>query len=221
MPGQTILHGKDFETMTDRHRATLINSISGFKSLGLIGTINEHGITNISVFNSIVHIGAFPPLLGMVFRPDSVRRHTLENILSQKHYTINQVHEAMLPMAHQTSAKYDADVSEFDACGFTPEFSAIGKAPYISESKVKMLLEYRMHFPIPLNDTFFLIGEIIEIKAPTDIIQEDGFVDIHAAGTLTVTGLDAYFSTNFIDRYPYARPQTTIQSLMNRSEERR
>ncbi len=220
MTEQVILQGKDFEAMNDRYRATLINSISGFKSLGLIGTINESGITNIGVFNSIVHIGAFPPILGMIFRPDTVRRHTLENILTNKHYTINQVHEGMLPMAHQASAKYDADISEFTACQFTPEFSDAGKAPYIQESRVKMMLEYRMHIPIPLNDTIFLIGEIIEIKAPSSIIKEDGFVDIHSAGTVSVAGLDAYYSTQFIDRYGYARPNMDLQSLVNKTEDK-
>lgn len=221
MSDQIILHGNDFEAMNNRYRATLINSISGFKSLGLIGTINESGITNIGVFNSIVHIGAFPPMLGIIFRPDTVRRHTLENILSSKHYTINQVHEDMLPMAHQASAKYDADESEFTTCQFTPEFSDIGKAPYIQESRVKMMLEYRMHIPIPLNDTIFLIGEIIEIKAPSNIIKEDGFADIHSAGTVTVAGLDAYYSTQFIDRYAYARPNMSVESLKNTNEETR
>jgi flavin reductase (DIM6/NTAB) family NADH-FMN oxidoreductase RutF len=92
---------------------------SGFKSSGPIGTVNENGISNISVFNSIVHIGAFPPLSGMGFRPDTVRRHTLENILASKHYTINQVHSAMLPMAHLASAKFDDEISEFSACSFS------------------------------------------------------------------------------------------------------
>lgn len=218
---QIMFHGEDFEAMPDRYRATLINSISGFKSLGLIGTMNDKGITNIAVFNSIVHIGASPPLLGMVFRPDTVRRHTLENILSSKYYTINQVHASMLSMAHLASAKFDDDVSEFSGCNFTEEFSEVGKAPYIQESTIKMMLEYRTHMPIPLNGTVLLIGEIIEMKVPKHIINPDGFADIHKAGTLTVAGLDAYYSTNFIDRFAYARPNTPITSLMNTSEDSR
>jgi hypothetical protein len=37
-----------------------------------------------------------------------------------------------------------------------------------------MMLEYRMHLAIPLNGTIFLIGEIIEIRMPKEIIQKDG-----------------------------------------------
>jgi flavin reductase (DIM6/NTAB) family NADH-FMN oxidoreductase RutF len=221
MSEEIILKSEDFNAMSDRYRATFINSISGFKSLGLIGTVNEKGITNISVFNSIVHIGAFPPLLGMVFRPDTVRRHTLENILSGQHYTINQVHSAMLPMAHLASAKFDDETSEFSACNFTAEYGERGTAPYIKESSVKMMLEYRMHIPIPLNGTIFLIGEIIEIRMPKEIIQNDGFVDLQQADTLTVSGLDAYYATSLIDRYAYARPNMPITSLMQLSKDSR
>ena len=47
--------------MEDRKRIALINSLSGFKSLNLIGTINNQGQTNLAIFNSVVHIGANPP----------------------------------------------------------------------------------------------------------------------------------------------------------------
>ncbi len=205
--------------MPERYRATFFNSLSGFKSLALIGTKNADGISNIGVFNSIVHVGANPPLLGMIFRPETVRRHTLENILAHEYYTINHIHHDMLPMAHQASAKFDDDISEFDACNFNEEYSPSGMAPYIRESFVKMMMKYRMHMPIPLNGTIFLIGEIIEVIIPSSYVQEDGFVDLQKAGTLTVSGLDAYYSTEFIDRYAYARPSINPQSLFPRSEQ--
>jgi flavin reductase (DIM6/NTAB) family NADH-FMN oxidoreductase RutF len=76
-----------------------------------------------------------------------------------------------------------------------------------------------MHVPIPLNGTIFLIGEIIEAIIPESYVQEDGYVDLQKAGTLTVAGLDAYFSTELIDRYTYARPGVLPHSLANRREQ--
>lgn len=64
-----------------RQRAALINSLSGFKSLNLIGSISSSKITNLAIFNSVFHLGANPPLMGFIIRPDSVDRHTLQNIL--------------------------------------------------------------------------------------------------------------------------------------------
>ena len=218
MHSNVHIRKEEMATMPDRYRAMLFNSLSGFKSLALIATKNSQGRTNIGVFNSIVHIGAHPPLLGVVFRPDTVRRHTLEHILDLKSYTINHINQTMLPMAHQASAKFDDDISEFTECGFTEEYSITGTAPYIRESTIKMMMEYKMHIPIPLNGTIFVIGEITEAIIPDTCIQEDGYVDLQKAGTLTVSGLDAYFSTELIDRYGYARPGTVPHSLLNSTE---
>jgi flavin reductase (DIM6/NTAB) family NADH-FMN oxidoreductase RutF len=74
----------DLESMEQRFRTNFINSISGFKSVALIGTTDSKSQTNLAIFSSIIHIGANPPLLGFVVRPDSVERHTLENIFRNK-----------------------------------------------------------------------------------------------------------------------------------------
>ncbi|CAD7816239.1 hypothetical protein CHRY9390_03129 [Chryseobacterium aquaeductus] len=66
--------------LEERKRTAMINSLSGFKSLNLIGTINKIGQTNLAIFNSVMHIGANPALMGFICRPDSVERDTLENI---------------------------------------------------------------------------------------------------------------------------------------------
>ena len=46
--------------MEQRKRAHLINSVGGFKSVCLIGTVDKVGQTNLAIFSSIVHIGANP-----------------------------------------------------------------------------------------------------------------------------------------------------------------
>lgn len=60
--------------MDQRFRTHFINSLTGFKSLNLVGTVNESGITNLAVFSQIVHLGADPSLIGMIVRPASVTR---------------------------------------------------------------------------------------------------------------------------------------------------
>ena len=88
---KTCLHFDDLMNMEQRKRANLINSIGGFKSVCLIGTTNNENQNNLAIFNSIVHIGANPPLIGFFVRPDSVERHTLANILNTEYYTINHI----------------------------------------------------------------------------------------------------------------------------------
>ena len=85
-----------------------MNKISGLKSVNLIGSKSAESISNVSIFNSVVHIGANPPLLGFIMRPLTVERHTYENIKSTGFYTINHVSESIHRNAHRTSAKFEA-----------------------------------------------------------------------------------------------------------------
>ena len=82
-------------TIEKRFRGNLINSIGGFKSVCLIGTTDKRGQTNLAIFSSIVHIGASPPLVAFLLRPDSVERHTLSNILETGSYTMNHLNETI------------------------------------------------------------------------------------------------------------------------------
>lgn len=63
-----------------RFRAHLINGLSGFKSANLIGSVDGNRQLNLSIVSSIVHLGANPPLIGMVIRPNTVPRHSLSLI---------------------------------------------------------------------------------------------------------------------------------------------
>jgi ferritin len=65
-------------------RANFINSLSGFKSLSLIGTVNDKGVSNLAVFSNIVHLGADPALIGFINRPLSAAPHTIQNIQDPK-----------------------------------------------------------------------------------------------------------------------------------------
>ncbi|HAC24022.1 MAG TPA: hypothetical protein DCE81_03810 [Cytophagales bacterium] len=62
------------------YRANFVNSLTGFKSVSIIGTINAAGQTNMAIFSSLVHIGSDPALIGFINRPVTAAPHTLANI---------------------------------------------------------------------------------------------------------------------------------------------
>ena len=188
------------------YRANFVNSISGFKSASLIGTISLKKKNNLAIFSSVIHVGANPPTLGFLMRPVSVDRHTYKNIKEVGLYTINHINKEIFKKAHQTSARYDENVSEFDECGLTPEYSEKLKAPYVKESKIKIGLKFVDEQEIKYNGTIFIVGEIVEIILPDDIIAKDGYIDIEKAGTIAISGLDAYHETKRITRLSYAKP---------------
>lgn len=205
---QTLSHFNQSKLleMDSRKRANFINSLTGFKSIGLIGTKNKDGIENLAIFNSFVHIGANPALLGFVSRPDPHLRHTVVNIVETLHYTVNHITEDIYQQAHQTSARYAADVSEFDACGLNPEFKDNFYAPFVKESKIQIALELKEIIDIKTNNTRLVIGEIIGIYFPEANLDEDGYLDLEKSGSIAGSGLDGYHKTNQLGRLSYAKP---------------
>lgn len=195
---------ENIEAFETRYRAKFINSLSGFKSANLIGTIGEKG-TNLCIVSSAVHLGAHPPLIGIIIRPDVSPRHTLNNILNTGYCTLNHVNENIIKEAHQTSARYPEEVSEFDACHLTEEYLGETKVPFVKEANIKMLLKFVREIPIEENGTHFLIMAIVDVYLDKKIVADDGLVDIEKAKTVCVSSLDSYHSTQAVGRLSYAK----------------
>lgn len=196
-----------------RFRTNFINSLSGFKSLQLLGTINQEGLANLAVFNSIFHVGANPPYIGLVVRPDGPEHDTLKNILSQEYYTLNNVCEEFYQQAHQTSARYASGESEFSACGFKEDSIDDFPVPFVKESTIQIGLKLKEQLSVASNGTTIIIGEVVLIRLNEAYLLEDGTVDLEAAGSITVAGLDSYHRTQKIARLAYAKPGVELREL--------
>ncbi len=193
--------------MESRKRAAFMNSLTGFKSASLIGTVDADGHTNLAIFSSVTHLGSNPALIGFINRPDSVDRHTLENILAIRHYTINHIHQDIYQQAHQTSARYPKTVSEFDAVGLTPEWIGEHAAPFVQQSRIKYGMEYVESHRLEVNGTILVIGKVVSVVVPEACIGADGAIEIEQAGTIAISGLDRYHATRRIARLSYAKPE--------------
>lgn len=172
----------------------------------LVGTISEHGVTNCAIFNSILHIGANPPLMGFILRPTTTERHTYSNFKSTGVCTLNHVPTEYHEQAHQTSAKYPSEVSEFTACGFTPEFIESFTAPFVAESPIQIGLRFVQELPIELNGTTLVIGAVEHIRC-SQLPDEGGHMMLDQMAN--VAGLDTYYSLERIASLPYAKVDNT------------
>jgi flavin reductase (DIM6/NTAB) family NADH-FMN oxidoreductase RutF len=195
----------DITELETRFRANLINSLGGFKSLVLVGTKSPQGNENLATFNSLFHIGANPALCGIIIRPNEEKENTLGNIINTRQYTLNHVLPSFYRQAHQCSAKYPPGVSEFAEVGLTPEYMDGIFAPFVHESKIKFACEQVSKTDIDLNGTFLIIGKIIKVILPENVLQPDGFIDLEQAETVTCSGLDSYHTTRRLERLPYAK----------------
>ena len=211
--GSQWFFAKNIEQLDKHYRVNFINGLSGFKSAHLVGSSDENGVDNLAIFSSVFHLGADPALIGMITRPDCVDRHTLANIRNTGHYTLNHVHEGIYQQAHQCSARYSADISEFEAVGLTPERVSISHAPFVKEAFVKILLAQEDIVPIKANGTLLVIGKVLAVNVPTMAINDQGVISYQGLDEVAVVGLDSYYKTKRLARLSYAKPDKALTFL--------
>lgn len=205
---------KELGNLDKNFKNNFINSLSGYKSVNLVGTIDKNDKTNLAIFNSVIHVGSTPPLLGFLIRTPVVPRHSLTNILERNCFTINHISPTFYHKAHQTAARYGKEEkSEFDIVGLTPYFSDRIDAPYVAESPVKIGLEFREKHEIKSNNTIFLVGEVVEIILPERSLLSDGLIDLGVTATITSSGLDTYYTTRKIARLSFANPDSDLSII--------
>jgi len=196
---------EDILKLEKLYRNQLINSISGYKSANLIVSCSNEKIVNVAIFSSVTHFGSNPPILGFVVRPNSVPRDTFENILETKEYTINHISEEMIKDAHQTSARYDKNESEFDYTGLEKELKKNIEIPFVKNSPIQIHLKLLNHYKIKENDTILVLGMIQNIFLNNILLEKDGFVNLSKADIMAVNGLDGYAKPMLIERFSYAK----------------
>jgi len=201
-----IIQNKEISQFEKRYRTAFINSLAGFRQAVLVGTKSADGFPNLAIFNSLIHLGANPALFGLMSRPDTVQRDTLQNILDTKSYTLNYIRSSHYKKAHQTSARYDRGISEFEQVGFPESYHPAFHAPFVEDAVVKIAMALEETIPIQLNGTILIIGSVQHIEIDETLVGTDGFVDLSAADVLISQGLDAYFVANEVGRLPYAKP---------------
>ncbi|MEO1010384.1 MAG: flavin reductase [Bacteroidota bacterium] len=210
-----MLHysAKDLQELPPRFRSNLINTCTGYKSCNLIGTLSDNGTSNLAIFNSVIHIGSNPPLLGFILRPLTVRRDSYNNFKHLGQFTVNHVNKTIIRSAHKTSAKYEKDISEFKESGLTEEYLAGFRAPYVKESAIKIGCGYINEYEIKENGCLLIIGGIEEIYLHASLQHKDGSVHLDRASTISCSGLDGYALPQLLTRLAYARPSEEIREL--------
>ena len=185
-----ILTKDDIAQFEQRYRTAFVNSLAGFRQAVLVGTKSQDNNPNLAIFNSLIHLGANPALLGLINRPDSVQRDTLQNIIETKEYT----------------ARYDKGISEFEKVGFEELYQPFCLAPFVKDAVVSIAMKLEEIIPIQINGTVLIVGSIKQVVIASELIEADGFVALSNDDVLISQGLDAYFVSRPIGRLPYAKP---------------
>jgi flavin reductase (DIM6/NTAB) family NADH-FMN oxidoreductase RutF len=192
-------------SLDKNYRTNLINGISGGKPACLIGTKDSSGTNNLAIFSNIIHIGANPALIGILFRPITDRNHTYQNIKTTQYFTLNHIENSFIEKAHFTSAAFPGDISEFDTCQLIPEIFEGFEAPFVKESQVKIGLKFIEEQFIKANHTILVIGQVEHIFIPKEGLDDEGNVLLETLNGVSIGGLNTYYKLSEIGQFPYAK----------------
>lgn len=204
----------DIDQMEKVPRLNLVNSCVGYKSANLIATRNLEGKTNLAMFGSVLHIGSNPPLLGFIQRPISTSRDTYTNIKEFGWFTVNHVSTSMIKDAHHTSAHYDPEQSEFDHTALEEEYAEGVEVPFVAESPIQVLCRFENEYPIQENGTVLIVAAIEMIRVDFGLMGDDGWLRLDKGAVVAVNGLDGYALPRLLNRFSYARPGESSESLL-------
>jgi len=200
-----VLKKEDLDQLDKIYRINLINSLSGIKPANLIGSRSKNEVDNLAIFSSVVHLGSNPAQFGMVMRPQTeIPKDTYRNILGSGFYTINHVSENFIKNAHYTSAKLEADQSEFDMMDIEQEFITDFYAPFVKNSDVKLGMKHLESLSLP-NGCIFIVGEVQLISINEELIDEEGVLDLEKYNHVGIGGINNYYALKKLDSFPYVR----------------
>ncbi len=196
------------------YRGNLINSITGFKSASLLATRSKYGVDNVAVFSSVTHLGSNPAMFSFIQRPLGYGAgHTYENLKSTGQITLNHINSNLIKKAHQSSAKYAPDQSEFELLAIEKQERDGFHAPFVKEARIQVVASYVNDYLIQENNCRLVICKITDVFLNEDHLLEDGFVNLSEAGSAVINGLDGYGTATIQERWSYATAEKELQSL--------
>lgn len=96
--------------------------------------------------------------------------------MERKAFTVGIPSEALMKEADYVGIASGRDGDKFAATGFTPVKSELVDAPYAAE--IPFVLECRLLHTLEIGLHTLFVGEIMDAKADTAVLGDDGLPDI-------------------------------------------
>lgn len=131
-----------------------------------------------------------PPCVAVSLREE---RHSYTGILQHKAFTISVPSRAFAAQADYFGIVSGRDADKFAVTGLTPMRSSVVDAPYVAE--FPLILECALVQTISLGIHVQLVGEIIDVKADEDVLDDKGYPDASKVQPLIFTPINRAYHT--------------------------
>lgn len=178
------------------------------RPIAFVSTLSKGGVANLAPFSFFNAVGSSPP--AVIFSPatkaDGTDKDTLINLRDVPEFVVNVVSFVMREAMNEASYPFAPGVSEFTEAGFTPLPSKFIKPPRAAESPVH--LECKLHDVVKVGEgplsANICIGEVVCFHVATEMLLEDGTVDVSKIDLVARLGGNDYATIR--DRFALQKP---------------
>ncbi len=146
------------------------------RPIAVVSTLNDDGSNNLAPFSFFTAVSARPMIIAfcpMIRTSTGEMKDTPKNILRQKEFVINIVHEAIVEKINLTSTELPYGEDEFKYAGLTPIDSEVVKAKRIQESLIHFECLFRDHLDYGDQPGAgqLITGEVVRVHIAEDILE--------------------------------------------------
>ena len=177
------------------------------RPIAWVSTVDEQGRGNLAPFSYFQAVCSAPAtvVLGLAWKPDGTMKDTLANILQLREFTVNHVSLSLAEKMLSTSAPFDHEICEWEACEVEMEPPACVRAPRVAAALAGF--ECRLSHAIPLGRTKYgtpsstlVIAHVDHVFVDSALHQRDSAgrllsIPAEKLASLGRLGADSYTST--------------------------
>jgi flavin reductase (DIM6/NTAB) family NADH-FMN oxidoreductase RutF len=168
---------KTFETngaFADNYKF-LIGSILP-RPIAVVSTLNIDGSNNVAPFSFFTAVSAKPMIIAfcpMIRSSTGVMKDTPINILREKEFVVNIVHENIVEKINKTSLEVPYGEDEFKLAGLTPLDSEVVKAKRVKESLIhfECLFRDRLSYGDQPGAGQIITGEVVRVHIDESLLE--------------------------------------------------
>ena len=158
--------------------------------LWIVGSYDENGKPNAMAAAWGGICCSKPPCIAVSLREE---RHSYASILARRAFTISVPSASHAAQADYFGIASGKDTDKFAATGLTPVRSELVDAPYVGE--FPLVLECTLLRTVSLGMHIQFVGEIVDVKADADVLDEKGYPDAAKVRPLIFTPVSRAYHT--------------------------
>lgn len=151
------------------------------RPIAVVSTLNADGTNNVAPFSFFTAVSAKPMIIAfcpMIRSSTGQMKDTPINILREKEFVVNFVHEDLAQKINMTSTELPYGEDEFKFAGLTPIDSEVVKAKRIKECLIHFECKFRdqLNYGDAPGAGQLITGEVLKIHVADEIMENGKIV---------------------------------------------